>query len=114
MERVTVSETKSFHKLFGKMVGESDRLRLHTFLIDNPEIGVIIRGTNGLRKLRWARPGIGKRGGVRIIYYYYAENSALYLLTLYAKNDKEDLSPDDRKMLIRKIEEIKQRGKYNG
>ncbi len=77
------------------MVGSSERRKLHKFLADKPESGVVIRGSHGIRKMRWARAGTGKSGGVRIIYYFYRVNMTLYLLTLFAKNDQDNLSREE-------------------
>ena len=66
-----------------------------------------IRGTGGLRKLRWAGSGRGKRGGIRTIYYRHAGPDAIYLLTAYAKADREDLRPADRKVFTRLVAAIK-------
>ncbi len=57
-----------------------------------PKAGDLIRGTGGVRKLRWRRGGKGKSGGVRVIYYFHSERMPLYLLTVFAKNEREDLS----------------------
>ena len=67
----------------------------------------VIRGTGGLRKLRWAGSGRGKRGGIRTIYYRHAGPDAIYLLTAYAKADREDLRPADRKVFTRLVAAIK-------
>lgn len=67
----------------------------------------MIRGTGGIRKLRWGGSGKGKRGGVRAVYLRRAEPDAIYLLTAYAKADREDLSPADRKVISRLVSEIK-------
>ena len=82
----TIRETKQFAKAFDKLVGSEDRPRLHQFLAERPEAGALIRGSHGIRKLRWARPGSGKSGGVRVIYYFGGEKMPLYLLSLFAKN----------------------------
>ena len=65
----------------------------------NPLAGDLIRGTGGVRKLRWGRGGRGKSGGVRIIYYFHSANAPLYLLTIYGKGDKADLTEHERKEL---------------
>ena len=77
-------------------------------IVANPAAAPIIRGTGGLRKLRWAGSGRGKRGGIRTIYFRQAGPDAIYLLTAYAKADQEDLSPADRKVLSRLAAAIKE------
>jgi mRNA-degrading endonuclease RelE of RelBE toxin-antitoxin system len=59
---------------------------------ENAETGDIIRGSGGVRKLRWAAAGRGKRGGLRIIYYLRSKQGEIWLLTLYAKNEAESIS----------------------
>ena len=74
---------------------------LQKTLILNPEAGDVIEGTGGLRKMRHAdvRRGKGKRGGLRVIYYWWIGGSQFWLFTLYDKNEMDDLSADDRKKL---------------
>lgn len=107
---ITILETKTVHKAFNKLVGSKNREKFHRFLQDSPEAGALIQGAYGLRKIRWGRPGIGKRGGVRIIYYYYVQGAKLYVLDIYAKSEKEDLSSAQRKLLKEKIDAIIQAG----
>ena len=76
------------------------------FLGNNPEKGGVIAGTGGLRKLRWALAGRGKRGGGRVIYYYHRPEWRVLLLTAYAKNEKEDLPEREKKLLAALIKEI--------
>ena len=71
-----------------------------------PDAAPVIRGTGGIRKLRWAGSGRGKRGGVRAV-FYQAGPDAIYLLTAYAKADREDLTPADTKALTRLVAAIK-------
>ncbi len=59
----------------------------------------LIEGTGGIRKIRWAREGMGKRGGVRVIYYFHSERIPLYLLTVFGKNERADLSMAERLVL---------------
>ena len=77
-------------------------------IVANPGAAPVVRGTGGLRKLRWAGSGRGKRGGIRTIYFRQAGLDAIYLLTAYAKADQEDLSPADRKVLSRLVAAIKE------
>ncbi len=72
-----------------------------SFLAAHPKTGDIMEGTGGIRKLRWAREGKGKSGGVRIIYFYHNNEMPLYLLTLYGKNEKDDLSASERNALAK-------------
>ena len=72
------------------------------FIARNPEAGDVIADTGGLRKVRWGRGGSGKRGGVRVIYFYHDADLALYLLMVYAKARQEDLSADEKRA-VRKL-----------
>jgi mRNA-degrading endonuclease RelE of RelBE toxin-antitoxin system len=93
----TVIETPEFLSVCRKLMDEDERGRLVDYLAANPAAGAIIRETGGVRKLRWGLGGRGKRGGARIIYYHYNADFPLFALTAYAKNEREDLSPADRK-----------------
>jgi len=68
-------------------------------LIENPEAGDTISGTGGFRKIRWSRPGIGKRGGVRVIYYHITSKGRIYLALVYPKNEQNDLTEEQKKVL---------------
>jgi hypothetical protein len=70
-------------------------------LLANPHVGEVIQGTGGLRKMRFAdeHRNKGKRGGVRIIYYWWLGGSQFWLFTLYSKDDMSDLAEDERKLL---------------
>ena len=78
---------------------------LQLALILRPTQGAIIQGGAGLRKLRWAAPGRGKRGGVRLIYYWEPESQTFYLLNLYAKNEQGDLTAAQLKILAKLVRE---------
>jgi hypothetical protein len=74
----------------------------------NPEAGDLIPASGGIRKLRWGRRGTGKRGGVRIIYFYHDPAMPLYLLMIYAKARRDDLSPDARRMVRGLVARLKE------
>ena len=76
-----------------------------------PDVAPVIRGTGGIRKLRWAGSGRGKRGGIRAV-FYQAGPDAIYLLTAYAKADRDELTPADTKALTRLVAAIKK--EYQG
>ena len=98
-------ETPIFSGQLYRLLSDDDYRSLQLALTLRPEQGALIPGSGGLRKLRWARPGHGKRGGLRVIYYWVSSESLIYLLFLYAKNQQEDLRPDQLELLRRIIEE---------
>ncbi len=98
---ITVAETTEFARRAGKLLSEDERNELIYFLALHPKSGTVMEGTGGIRKLRWAREGKGKSGGVRVIYFFYSEKMPLYLLTVYGKNEKDDLSASERRELAR-------------
>lgn len=73
--------------------------RYETAIGERPDIGDVIEGTGGIRKVRVASSGHGKRGGSRVIYYHFTSASQIALLLIYPKNEKDDLSADERKVL---------------
>jgi hypothetical protein len=77
------------------------------YLSLNPLVGDEIPGTGGVRKMRWTRPGMGKRGGARIIYYFYDETAPIYLLWAYAKNQQGDLKPSEKEAVTKAAEIFK-------
>ena len=100
-------ESKVFEKLREKYLDDENYRALQNFLVEQPLTGDVIQGTGGLRKLRWSANGKGKRGGVRTIYLYLTEKSHIHFLTLYAKNEVSDLTTDEKKILKRIVEELK-------
>ncbi|MEQ1865939.1 MAG: addiction module toxin RelE [Micropepsaceae bacterium] len=77
----------------------------------NALVGDVIQGTGGVRKVRWGVSGRGKRGGVRVIYYYYDETVPLHLLTMFAKNETADIGPDDKKEMLRFVRWVNSKSK---
>ncbi len=97
-------ETSTFTKFITKYLSDDEYLGLQNFLLKYPDTGKIIRGTGGVRKLRWAVSGKGKRGGLRIIYYWQVSQDEIWILTVYGKSDRESIPAH----LLKKIaEEIK-------
>ena len=84
---------------------ERDAMELH--VAENPEIHPVVAGTGGVRKARWGRQGKGKRGGVRVIYFYRSAADVVYFLDIYAKAAKEDLTPDDKQQLRELVNRLK-------
>ena len=85
----TFVETRLFTRLVSQYFSDDEYADLQRTLIADPEAGDVIRGTGGVRKLRWGIAGRGKRGGVRIIYYLRAQQGQIWMLTLYAKNEEQ-------------------------
>jgi hypothetical protein len=100
---MTVVETDQFLKDANLLMSESKRAQLVAFVGANPEAGEIIPETGGVRKIRWALAGTGKRGGARAIYYFHSERMPVFLLTVYAKNDKANLSNSERNAMKRLV-----------
>lgn len=84
-------ETKLFTRLFDEIFSDDDLAELQDFLRANPEAGDIVPGSGGVRKMRWAMPGRGKRGGLRIIYYLRSKQGQIWLLTLYRKSETDNI-----------------------
>ena len=91
--------TSVYEKRVGKALGPEERQAMELHVADNPEIHPIVAGTGGVRKARWGRRGQGKRGGIRVIYFYRSAADVVYFLDLYAKNEKGDLTPADKLQL---------------
>ena len=95
----SIAELPSFIRSADKLLNATERQDLIDYLAQHPRAGVIIEGAGGVRKLRWRRGGQGKSGGVRVIYYYHNDLMPLYLLTLFAKGDKANLTLSERAVL---------------
>jgi len=94
-----IAELPSYIRLADKLLSAEERQDLIGYLAEHPKAGDIMEGTGGVRKLRWRRGGQGKSGGVRVIYYYHDDLMPLYLLTLFAKGDKANLTKTERNEL---------------
>jgi hypothetical protein len=98
-------ETPIFTKVIERLVSDEDYRRLQIALMLRPEQGPVIRGGGGLRKVRWARPGGGKSGGLRVIYYWAPAEEAFYMLYAYAKNEQGDLTAAQTRALGQLVRE---------
>jgi len=98
-------ETPTFSRLIGKLMDDDEYAKLQLALALRPDWGKVILGGGGLRKLRWAGSGRGKRGGLRIIYYWQTADDLIWLLVAYPKSERDDLSHDEIKQLRRLVEE---------
>jgi hypothetical protein len=91
-------ETAEYVRCAERLSAE-ERSEVVTYLAEHPKAGDLLQGTGGVRKLRWARGGRGKSGGVRVIYYFHSDAIPLYLLTVFGKNEKANLSKSERNEL---------------
>jgi mRNA-degrading endonuclease RelE of RelBE toxin-antitoxin system len=98
-------EFPNFTKRVTKLLDDEDYRRLQAALLANPELGDLIRGTGGLRKARWSAKGRGKRGGVRVIYYWVTNRRQVLMLLVYPKSARDDLTSGERMLLARLVEQ---------
>lgn len=106
---ITVSETTAFHRSVSAIMGAEEIEALVDFVARNPTAGAVIEGTGGIRKLRWQRPGMGKRGGARVIYYYHDDTMPVLLLLAYAKGVADDLTVDQKRRMAALVAELMER-----
>ncbi len=98
-------ETPVFTRTIRRVMTGEDYRQLQSALVVRPEIGDVIPGSGGLRKLRWKISGRGKRGGARVIYYWAVAPNEIYLLLAYVKADQEDLTREQLSLLRQIVEE---------
>ena len=96
---MVIIETSVFTRVIDQLLGAEDYRLLQQELVIFPARGPVIRGTGGLRKLRWDAPGRGKRGGIRVIYYWAVSDDQILMLYAYAKNSQADLTPEQERRL---------------
>lgn len=97
----TIAELPEYFRKSERLLSDLERKQIVDYLAANPKAGAIMQGTGGIRKLRWAREGMGKSGGVRVIYYYFNESMPLYLLTVFGKGEKDNLTKTERNELAK-------------
>ena len=103
----TVSETNYYVSRAEKLLTTSERDEVIDLLACDPLAGDLIQGTGGIRKIRFAKEGRGKSGGVRVLYYFYNENAPIFLLEIFGKNEKANLTKAERNTLAQGVIRLK-------
>jgi hypothetical protein len=98
-------ETPIFTRVVTGLLTDEEYHSIQLALLFQPRAGRVIRGSGGLRKLRWSRRGQGKRGGIRIIYFWEESSASFYLLYAFRKNEQEDLTAAQLRVLSRLVRE---------
>lgn len=96
---LTIAELPEYIRKADKLLSQAEHSDVVSYLAAHPKSGDLMEGTGGVRKLRWGRGTQGKSGGVRVIYYVHSDAMPLYLLTLFAKNERANLSKAERNEL---------------
>lgn len=96
---ITIVELPEFIRRSEKLMNAEEHDRLLSFLATNPSAGVVMQGTGGVRKIRWATGNKGKSGSTRIVYFYHSPAIPLFILTAFSKSERENLSKAERNEL---------------
>lgn len=99
-------ESSAFTKHLPRYLSDEEYTLFQKHLVERPDAGDVIKGSGGCRKVRWAAGGKGKRGGVRVVYYWIGAKDHIHLLVIYGKSDQENLTPDDLKRVKVLLEDI--------
>lgn len=99
-------EAAAFTKYVYDYLSEKEYVGLQSFLLQYPEVGNVVRGTGGIRKVRWAISGKGKSGGVRVIYYFKKREDEIWLLTIYSKNEVKSIPAHILRRIAKEIENV--------
>jgi len=102
---MVIVETSIFTRQVQTLLTDEEYRRLQTTLVERPDAGAVIKGSGGLRKIRWSILGRGKRGGVRVIYNWAVSHDQMLMLFMYAKSETDDLTREQLKILRQIIEE---------
>ena len=102
---MVIRETTAFTKQVKQLLDAESYRLLQLRLVADPEAGALVPGTGGLRKIRWQGSGRGKRGGIRAIYYWAGQVDVILMLLAYPKNEQEDLTPEQKKILAALVRE---------
>ena len=96
-------EASSFSKHIYEYLTDDEYSGLQSYLLQNPESGKLVPGSGGVRKVRWAMSGKGKSGGVRVIYYFKRQDDEIWLLTIYSKNEVENIPAHVLRQIAKEI-----------
>jgi mRNA-degrading endonuclease RelE of RelBE toxin-antitoxin system len=96
---MVIIETPTFTRLIKELMSDEDYRTLQEVLLTRPDAGDLVKGSGGLRKIRWSLEGRGKRSGVRAIYYWVVRDDQIYMLYVYPKGKQDKLTPDQLKQL---------------
>ncbi len=96
----TFIESSAFERVRRAYLDDDEYAELQQFMMQHPEAGQVVPGSGGVRKLRWSRPGMGKRGGLRVIYFVRYDPNKFWLLTVYAKAQRDDVPAHILKQLL--------------
>ncbi len=99
LKRITVYRSSAFERYAPGLLGPEGTEELVDFIAANPLAGDAVAGTGGVRKVRWARPGTGKRGGARVLYYYHDDTMPLLLLLAYSKSAVADITAEQKRRI---------------
>lgn len=99
----TIAELPEYIRRAERLLSDEERQEIIDRLAVSPDAGEIMQGTGGVRKMRWSRQGSGKSGGVRVVYYFHNERIPLYLLTVFGKGEKANLSKAERNELAKLV-----------
>jgi hypothetical protein len=102
---MVIVETSVFTRQVQKLLEDDDYRELQIALAERPDMGAVMVGSGGIRKTRWAAQGRGKRGGVRVIYYWAVKQERLLMLLMYPKSERDDLTKEQLKILRKIVEE---------
>ncbi len=103
----SIAYTSVYERRVDAILRREDRDAMELHVADNPEIYPVVQGTGGVRKARWGLPGMGKRGGIRVMYFYRSTAGVVYFLDVYAKNVKADLTTADKQQLKALVNRLK-------
>jgi hypothetical protein len=99
-------EATAFTKHVYDYLSDDEYLGLQSFLLQHPESGKVVPGSGGVRKVRWAMSGKGKSGGARVIYYFKRQDDEIWLLTIYSKNEVENIPAHVLRQIAKEIENV--------